>query len=129
MLTLTEGPLLAQATLEAAAQRARAAWLAHDAQALVGQSASLVLRLPGADPSSAVGRAQAVELLRRHLLTAGERSLRVTSVQATAAGKGWVEFERRYVVLGTGDLRRETVFLGFRKAADEWVLSEVRSAP
>jgi hypothetical protein len=33
------------------------------------------------------------------------------------------------VVLGTGDVRRETVFLGFRRGRDRWVLAELRATP
>jgi len=40
-----------------------------------------------------------------------------------------VELERRYQVVGTSDERRETVFLGFRRAGDSWVLAELRTAP
>ena len=42
----------AQATLSDAAARARDAWSAHDAQGLVGRSSTLILQIPGSDPSS-----------------------------------------------------------------------------
>lgn len=116
-----------QATLEDAARAARAAWLAHDPQALVGQSASIVLQIPGADPSSALGRAQAVELLRRHFQSSAEQGLEVTAIHEMESGRGFVELERRYVVRGTTDVRRETLFLGFRRVAGRWGLSELRS--
>lgn len=128
-LGLAAGPLAAQGSLEGAAERARAAWLAHDAPALVAQSPSLVLQIPGADPSSPLGRAQAVELLRRYLRTAEERSVRVTAVREVETGRGFVELDRRYVVAGTSDTRRETLFLGFRKLRERWVLAELRNAP
>jgi hypothetical protein len=127
--SLAAGPLAAQGTLAQAAETARAAWLAHDAQSLVGQSASVVLQIPGADPSWPLGRAQAVELLRRHLRTASERSVAVTSVREVEPGKGFVELDRRYVVPGTADERHEAVFLGFRLAGNRWLLSEVRATP
>jgi hypothetical protein len=120
----------AQATLPEAAEQARRAWLAHDPQGLVGQSSSLVLQIPGADPSSPLGRAQAVELLRRYLGSAEERGLDVTRTQEVVAGKeGFVELARRYVVAGTSDLRGETLFLGFRLRGGRWVLAELRSVP
>jgi len=119
----------AQETLQQAAQRALAAWLAHDVQALVGQSPSVVLQIPGADPSSPLGRAQAMELLRRHFQTTTEQGLSVTAIREVESGRGFVELERRYVVRGTADVRRETVFLGFRRAGQRWGLSEVRSTP
>ena len=63
----------AQATLSDAAAQARGAWSAHDAQGLVGQSSTLILQIPGADPSSPLGRPQAIELLRRYFRPAEER--------------------------------------------------------
>jgi len=122
-------PAAAQATLPEAAERAKQAWLAHDPQALVGQSSSLVLQIPGADPSSPLGRAQAVELLRRYLRAVHERGLDVTVIREVEPGKGFVELTRRYVVAGTSELRRETLFLGFRLQAGRWALAELRSAP
>jgi len=129
-LALTSGaPLVAQSSLPEAAERARAAWLAHNPEALVGQSGSLVLQIPGADPSSPLERPQAAELLRRHWRSAVERRLTVGAVREVEPGEGYVELERRYVVSGTSDERRETVFLGFRKAGGRWLLSELRSGP
>ncbi|MBI1967373.1 MAG: hypothetical protein HYS40_05240 [Gemmatimonadetes bacterium] len=122
------GVLPAQATLQEAGRRAREAWLVHDAPAFVGQSASIVLQIPGADPSSALGRAQAVELLRRHFQAVAEQGLTITAVRELESGRGLVELERRYVVRGTSDVRRETVFVGFRRVAGRWVVSELRSA-
>jgi len=122
-------PLAAQGTLPEAAERAKQAWMAHDPQALVGQSPSIVLQIPGADPSSPVGRAQAVELLRRYMRAVEERGLDVTVIREVEPGKGFVELTRRYVVAGTTELRRETLFLGFRREAERWALAELRSAP
>ncbi len=119
----------AQGTLPEAAERARQAWLVHDPQALVGQSPSIVLQIPGADPSSPLGRAQAVELLRRYLRPVEERGLDVTVIREVETGKGFVELTRRYVVAGTDELRRETLFLGFRFLSGRWGLVELRSAP
>lgn len=131
-LALPAVPAAAQSTLGEAAQRAKQAWLAHDPQALVGQSSTLVLQIPGADPSSPLGRAQAVELLRRYLRPAEERGLDVTAIREVEPGRGFVELTRRYVVAGTSELRRETLFLGFRLSGEpgsEWRLAELRSAP
>jgi len=119
----------AQGTLPEAAERAKQAWLAHDPQALVGQSPSIVLQIPGADPSSSLGRAQAVELLRRYMRAVEERGLDVTVIREVEPGEGFVELTRRYVVSGTTELRRETLFLGFRLEPGGWALAELRSAP
>lgn len=119
----------AQSTLSDAAARAKQALSAHDAQALVGQSSNVVLQIPGADPSSPLGRPQAVELLRRYLRSAEERGLDVTTIREVEAGKGFVELTRRYVISGTTELRHETLYLGYRKLDGEWRLVELRSAP
>jgi len=119
----------AQATLPDAALRAKQALLAHEPEALVGQSPNVLLQIPGADPSSPLGRAQAVELLGRYLRGAEERGLDITAIREVEPGKGFVELTRRYVVSGTAELRRETLFLGYRLESREWQLAELRSAP
>ena len=116
-------------TLPDAALRAKQALLAHEPEALVGQSSNLLLQIPGADPSSPLGRAQAVELLGRYLRGAEERGLDITAIREVEPGKGFVELTRRYVVSGTAELRRETLFLGYRLESREWQLAELRSAP
>lgn len=121
------GRVAAQATLTEAAERARRAWLAHDPEALAGQSSNLVLQIPGADPSSPLGRAQAMELLRRYLRVAEERGLDITAIREVEPGRGFVELMRRYVVAGTVELRHETLFLGFRLVDGRWRLVELRS--
>jgi len=118
----------AQATLSDAAALAKAAWSAHDAPGLVGQSSNLILQIPGADPSSPLGP-QAIELLRRYFRPAEERGLDVTTIREVEPGKGFVELTRRYVIAGTTELRRETLFLGYRFLNRVWRLVEVRSAP
>lgn len=128
-LVVLASPAAAQATLPDAAERAKRAWMAHDAQALVGQSSNLVLQIPGADPSSPLGRAQAIELLRRYFRPAEERGIDVTAIREVEPGKGFIELTRRYVVAGTAELRRETLFLGYRLLGGEWRLVELRSAP
>ena len=128
-LTLLPIPARGQATLSDAAARAKAAWSAHDPQALVGQSSNIVLQIPGADPSSPLERPQAVELLRRYFRPAEERGLDVTAIREVEPGKGFVELTRRYVVAGTTELRHETLFLGYRLLDREWRLVELRSAP
>ena len=95
----------------------------------MAHSPSLVLQIPGADPSSPLGRAQAAELLSRYFRPAEERGTAVGAVREVEPGRGFVELERRYVVAGTRDERRETVFLGFRLLLGRWVLAELRSEP
>ena len=118
-----------QDSLARAAERVRRAWLAHDVQAIVGQSSRVVLQMPGADPSTPLERAQVAELLRRHLQRVVERALAVGAVREVEPGHGYVELERRWVVSGTSDERRETIFLRFQKPGADWLLTELRSAP
>jgi len=115
------------ATLEAAAQAARQSWYVHDVSGLLAGSSAIILQIPGADPSSPLGRPQAAELLRRYLGGARERSVTVVSVREVEPGIGFVELDRRYVVSGTADARRESLFLGFRRIGERWVLAELRS--
>ena len=116
-------------SLSDAAERAKRSIMAHDAQALVGQSSNVVLQIPGADPSSPLGKAQAIELLRRYLRPAEERGLDVAAIRVVERGKGFIEITRRYVVSGTTELRHETLYLGYRLVDGEWRLAELRSAP
>jgi hypothetical protein len=116
-------------TLSKAAERAKQAWSAHDAPALVGRSSNIVLQIPGADPSSPLGRSQAIELLRRYFRPAEERGLDMTAIREVEPGTGFVEMTRRYVVSGTTELRRETLYLGYRLVGREWRLVELRSVP
>jgi hypothetical protein len=124
------GPLSGQGTLADAAQRARRAWLAHDVQALVSQSASVAIQLPEASPSAPMASAQAAEVLRRHWGAASERGLALVSLQEVEAGlRGFAELTRTYAVTGTSETKRETLFFGFRRVGADWVLTELRSAP
>jgi hypothetical protein len=118
-----------QATLSDAAARAKQAWSAHDAESLVPEGSYLVLQIPGADASSPLGRSQAIELLSRYFRPAEERGLDVTAIREVEPGRGFVEMVRRYVVTGTAELRRETLFLGYRLVGRDWRLVELRSAP
>jgi len=54
--------------------------------------------------------------------------LRVSAVREVEPGRGYAELERRYVVAGTSDERRETIFW-VSQTGVEWVLVELRSAP
>jgi hypothetical protein len=127
-LLMIGGPLAGQGGLDQAAARARSAWLAHDPAALLAGSPGVTLEIPGADPSSAIGRDQASELLGRYLRTSQERSVDVRVAREMAEGQGFVELERRFIVVGTSEERHETVFLGLRRRGDQWVVVELRTA-
>jgi len=130
LLTLLSGTrLVAQdqdQELEREADRARRAWFGHDASALVANSPRLVVRLPGADPSGALGQAQAAALLRDFLAPAQEVETAVRSAQEVEPGRGYVELQRRYKVAGTQEVRSQTLLLAYRRGTDGWVLVELR---
>jgi hypothetical protein len=113
--------------LDDAARRARQAWLAHDPAALLHGSPGVILQIPGADPSSAISRDQAGELLARYLRTSVEHAVEVLVAREVEAGRGYVELLRRYSIAGTTEERRETVFLGLRLRGSEWVVVELRT--
>jgi len=123
------GPLAGQSGLAEAAQQTRAAWLAHDAEALLARSPGVILQIPGADPSSALRREQAGELLARYLRTSVERRVEIATVREVEEGRGYVELVRRFSVTGTAAERRETVFVGLRRVGAWWVVVELRTAP
>lgn len=120
---------LAQGSLAEMAERVRQAWRAHDAQAIVGQSDTLVLQIPGADPAAPLDRAHAVELVRGYWRAAVEQELVLRGLREVEPGTAYVELERRYAVAGTSDVRRETIFLRFRKVGPAWRLAGLRSVP
>jgi hypothetical protein len=129
LLLAVSGDLAGQARLDDAAQHARQAWLAHDPATLLQGSPGVILQIPGADPSAAMGRGQAAELLSRYLLTAAELGVDIAVAREVEEGRGYVELVRRYKISGTAEERRETVFLGLRRVGERWVVVELRADP
>jgi hypothetical protein len=119
----------AQRTLDEAAQRARYAWMVHDAGMLARTGDTLVLRLPGSEDMSTVSASQAERLLNRYFQPSSERAFEFRAVRTTGDQQGYAEAARKYVVRGTTDEVSETVFLGFRLSAGRWRLTEIRVAP
>lgn len=127
ILALVPGVLRAQsADLDREAERAQRAWYAHDAGALVADSPRLVVRLPGADPSGALGQAQAAALLRDFLAPTQEVETTVRSAREVEPGQGYVELQRRYRVSGTQEVRTQTLLLAYRRGPAGWILVELR---
>lgn len=109
-----------------AAERARQAWLAHDPVELIAQSPRLLIQLPGADPSVALGPAQAAALLADFLAPSEEVEVLVRAARQVEAGRGYVELQRRYRVSGTQDVRSQVLLLGYRLGQTGWRLVEFR---
>ena len=112
--------------LDLAAERARGAWLAHDPAALIAASPRLLIQLPGADPSVALGPAQAAALLADFLAPAQEVEVLVRAAREVEPGRGYVELQRRYRVTGTQDVRSQVLLLGYRLNPGGWSLVEFR---
>jgi hypothetical protein len=112
--------------LVAAAEQARSAWFAHDAAGLVADSPRLLIQLPGADPSAALGPAQAAALLADFLASAQEVETAVRAARQVEPGRGYVELQRRYRVAGTQEVRTQSLLLGYRLARTGWTLVELR---
>jgi hypothetical protein len=115
-----------QSGLVAAAERARGAWFAHDAAGLVSDSPRLLVQLPGADPSVALGPAQAAALLADFLATAQEVETTVRAAREVEPGRGYVELQRQYRIAGTQEVRTQSLLLGYRLSRTGWSLVELR---
>jgi hypothetical protein len=112
--------------LDQAAEAARRAWLAHEPAALIGGSPRVLIQLPGADPSIALGPAQAAALLADFLAPAQEVEVSVRAARQVEPGRGYVELRRRYRVAGTQDVRSQVLLLGYRRGLSGWSLVEFR---
>ncbi|MGH7519406.1 MAG: hypothetical protein ACREOC_18390 [Gemmatimonadales bacterium] len=120
-------PARAQAPeLDREADKARRAWFAHEATALVAGTSRVQIRLPGADPSGAIGPEQAAALLRDFMASAEEVETVTRSAREVEPGRGYVELQRKYRVSGTQDVRSQTLLLGYRMGPSGWVLVELR---
>jgi hypothetical protein len=115
-----------QPGLAAAAEQARLAWYAHDAKGLVAESPRLLVQLPGADPSVALGPEQAAALLRDYMVQGEEVETVVRAAREVETGRGYVELQRRYRVAGTQDVRQQSLLLGYTLGREGWRLVELR---
>jgi hypothetical protein len=112
--------------LDAAAERARRAWFAHDPAALIARSPRLLIQLPGADPAVALGPAQAAALLTDFLTPAQEVETLVRAAREVGPGRGYVELQRHYRVAGTQNVRIQVLLLSYRLDQGGWSLVELR---
>jgi hypothetical protein len=112
--------------LEAAAERAREAWFAHDLASLVAHSPRVLIQLPGAEPSAALGPAQATALLADFVAPAREVETVVRAAREVEPGRGYVELQRQYRVSGTQNIRVQVLLLSYRLDETGWSLVEFR---
>jgi hypothetical protein len=126
---LTAMPAMGQAQgpdLGAAAEQARRAWFRHNPAALVADSPRLLIQLPGAEPSVALGPDQARALLADFLAAGQEVETLVRAAREVGPGRGYVELQRKYRVAGTQNVRTQALLLGYRLGQRGWVLVEFR---
>jgi hypothetical protein len=127
LLLLAPAGVRAQQTdLSRAAEQARRAWFAHDAKGLVAESPRLLVQLPGADPSVALGPEQAAALLSDFMVQGEEVETVVRAAREVETGRGYVELQRRYRVAGTQDIRQQSLLLGYKLGREGWRLVELR---
>ena len=112
--------------LEAAAERARQAWFAHNTAALVQESPRLLIQLPGAEPSVALGPDQAAALLSDFVASGQEVETVVRAAREVGPRRGYVELQRKYRVAGTQNVRVQVLLLGYRRDQIRWTLVEFR---
>jgi hypothetical protein len=115
-----------QFALTEAAETAREAWFDHDARGLVADAPRLLVQLPGADPSIALGPAQAAALLADFMVQGQEVETLVRAAKEVEPGRGYVELQRRYRIAGTQDVRVQSLLLGYRLLRTGWRLVELR---
>jgi hypothetical protein len=126
LLLAPAGVKAQQSDLSRAAEQARRAWYAHDAKGLVAESPRLLVQLPGADPSIALGPDQAAALLRDFMVQGEEVETVVRAAREVETGRGYVELQRRYRVAGTQDIRQQSLLLGYKLGREGWRLVELR---
>ena len=129
-MVLAAAPALGNAQgndLDQAAEKARQAWFAHNTAALVAESPRLLIQLPGAEPSVALGPDQAAALLSNFLSNGQEVETVVRAAREVAPSQGYVELQRKYRVVGTQNVRTQVLLLGYRRGQGGWTLVEFRA--
>jgi hypothetical protein len=129
-MVLAAAPALGNAQgndLDQAAEKARQAWFAHNTAALVAESPRLLIQLPGAGPSVALGPDQAAALLSNFLSNGQEVETVVRAAREVAPSQGYVELQRKYRVVGTQNVRTQVLLLGYRRSQGGWTLVEFRA--
>jgi len=129
-MILASAPALGNAQgndLDQAAEKARQAWFAHNTAALVAESPRLLIQLPGAEPSVALGPDQAAALLSNFLSNGQEVETVVRAAREVAPSQGYVELQRKYRVVGTQNVRTQVLLLGYRRSQGGWTLVEFRA--
>lgn len=115
-----------QQPLRAVAEAARSALQRKDLEGLLRSADRIQLHLPSAQPSGAVGPAQAEAALRTLLGRSDEERVVVSRFREVGGGQGYVELRREFRPVGGGEARQQQVLLRYRRTEQGWVLVEVR---
>jgi hypothetical protein len=128
-ISLVVSPVAALAQdgeLADAAEQAREACFAHNAAALVAHSPSLLVQLPGAEPSVALAPEQAAALLGDFLASGQEVETLVRAAREVGPDRGYVELQRKYRIAGSQNVRIQMLLLSYRRIQGVWTLVEFR---
>ena len=128
-VALVASPIAALAQdgdLDEAAEQARESCFAHNAAALVAHSPSLLVQLPGAEPSVALAPEQAAALLADFLASGQEVETLVRAAREVGPDRGYVELQRKYRIAGTQNVRIQMLLLSYRMIQGVWTLVEFR---
>ncbi len=114
--------------LASVAEQVRRSWVGQRADAVIGQTAGVLIQLPGQHASAGVGRDHAIRLLSGVFRRTEELETRVVSSREVGPGQGYVELVRRYRLSGTEEERTQRVLLAFRRGPEggRWGLVELR---
>ena len=82
--------------------------------------------MPGADPSAALGPAQAAALLADFLASAQEVETVVRAAREVEPGRGTSSCSGAIGSPGTQEIRTQSLLLGYRLARTGWSLVELR---
>lgn len=128
VVALMVAPALAgaQQPFSAVAQQARQAVARGDFDGLVRSSPGVQLRLPGLEPSSALGPAQAAAALRGAFRRGETAEVTVESFREVGPGRGYVELRREFRASGSPERRVQRILLSYRLVDGRWKVVEAR---
>jgi len=127
ILTAPVGAAAQSQSLAEVAREAREAVLRGDLAPLVSGSRGLQVRLPGMEPSGALGPAQANATIR-DLFRRGETSdVTIEEFREIGEGRAFVELRREFRVPGNRGRQVQRILLSYRLRGSGWQLVEIRA--
>lgn len=127
LLTLTTAaPVETQQPFAEVAREARQAVARGDFDRLLRTSPGVQLRLPGVEPSTALGPAQAAAALRGAFRRGETAEVTVESFREVGPGRGYVELRREFRASGSPERRVQRILLSYRLVDGAWKVVEAR---